>query len=303
MADSISKEILTKRPKSSKEELGDRIKQYESKFTGPKIDPSLPFVMRLDGHAFSKFTGGLKKPYDYNFCQAFINTAIALIKEYKADTVYTHSDEISLLFYPKKQKNSDTEWREPHLGGRIQKIITLAAGFATMIFNKELVSIFTGLQSEYPENTYKKMTNYQAYFDCRIFQLPNDVEMFSYMYWRSKVDCVRNNAFLLSRRSFTKGELENKSTKERIAMLAEKGVKWEDEPSWARHGTFIKRVPRNTTDGSVRYDFKVVEVDLKKYNEEINEVLKCEVYVEKKVTVESRTEPTNSSITVEVINI
>ena len=100
-------EIISPESKSSHEELGNRIKTYESKFTAQKIDPSLPFVMRFDGHGFSKFTGGLHKPYDYNFHQAFINTAIALIREFRADTVYTHSDEISLLFYPKKQKNSE----------------------------------------------------------------------------------------------------------------------------------------------------------------------------------------------------
>ena len=83
--------------------LGDRIKKYEQNFTGQKIDPSLPFVMRLDGNGFSMFTRGLHKPYDYNFHQAFINTTKLLMKEYQADTAYTHSDEISLLFYPKKK--------------------------------------------------------------------------------------------------------------------------------------------------------------------------------------------------------
>ena len=69
--------------------LGDRIKSYETIFTSPKIDPSLPYVMRLDGHSFSKFTKGVKKPYDYNLHQAFINTTIKLMKEYHADTGYT----------------------------------------------------------------------------------------------------------------------------------------------------------------------------------------------------------------------
>lgn len=82
--------------------LGDKIKQFEVVFTGARIDPSLPFVMRLDGHCFSKFSRGLHKPYDYNFHRAFLNTTIRLVKEFGADTGYTHSDEISLLFYPKR---------------------------------------------------------------------------------------------------------------------------------------------------------------------------------------------------------
>lgn len=153
----------------SADDLGNRIKKYEFKFTAQKIDYSLPFVMRLDGYGFSKVTGGLKKPYDYNFHQAFVNTASALMKEFRADTAYTHSDEISLVFYPKRQKNNK-DWREPHLAGRIQKIITIATGFCTMTFNNELANIFVGLKSEYQETTYNRMTGHQTYFDCRIFQ-------------------------------------------------------------------------------------------------------------------------------------
>src|SRR3989304_6659649 len=102
----------------------------------------MPFVMRLDGIGFSKFTRGLHKPYDYNFHQAFTNTTMQLMKESHAATAYTHSDEISLLFYPKRNKN-DTDWIEPHFGGRIQKVISTAASFCAMVFNKELVSIFS----------------------------------------------------------------------------------------------------------------------------------------------------------------
>lgn len=35
-----------------KEGLGDRMKKYEAKFM-QKIDPKLPFIIRLDGHKFS----------------------------------------------------------------------------------------------------------------------------------------------------------------------------------------------------------------------------------------------------------
>ena len=81
--------------------LGDRMKSYESK---ERIDPSKPFVMRLDGHAFSNFTRGVHKPYDYNLCQVFAETTKIVMKEYGAELGYTHSDEISLLFYPKRTR-------------------------------------------------------------------------------------------------------------------------------------------------------------------------------------------------------
>ena len=261
--------------------LGTRIKGYENVFTGPRIDPSKPFVMRLDGLSFSKFTRGVDKPYDYNLHQAFLNTTIELMREYRADTGYTHSDEISLLFYPKRTKNDDG-WREPHFGGRIQKIISTAAAFCTMIFNNQLKEIFANKKDYYcnkeKEHAYLKMMSGRAYFDCRIFQLPDDVEMFSYMFWRSSVDCRRNHISELARRYYSKKELDGIGTNDRIKMLEEKGVIWAKEPPCFRHGSFIKRVKRQVEDDSIRFDFEEIDTELTKFNDNINEFLKCEVY-------------------------
>ena len=265
--------------------LDDRMKDYERVFTDQKIDHSLPFVMRLDGHGFSKFTRGLHKPYDYNFQKIFAVTTMELMKEYKADLGYTHSDEITLLFYPKKTKNGDA-WREPHFGGRIQKIISTAAAFCTMVFNREGRKIYASLEEDYRlsadepvKQVYYRIIEGSAYFDCRMFQLPTDAEMFSHMFWRSQIDCRRNHVFELSRRYYTKSELHGVGTKNRIEMLAAKGVNWSQEPACFRRGAFFKRVPKKMDDPKViRYEIKDVPIELSKFDEEINETLKCEVY-------------------------
>jgi tRNA(His) 5'-end guanylyltransferase len=266
--------------------LGEKVKMYETKFTGQKIDPSLPFVIRLDGHCFSRFTQGLKKPYDYNLYQAFVNTTMYLMKEFQATTAYTHSDEISLLFYPQKTRN-DVGWREPLFGGRIQKMITIVCGMCTMFFNKELFNIFSDKKEDYAdkEPTFNRMINSQSYFDARIFQLPNDVEMFSYIYWRSQVDCKKNHVYGLARKHFTKGELHKKSTNERVAMLAEKDIIWDNEPACFRRGSFFKKVARDTENNLIRFDFKEIDIDLTKFNNEINNLLKCEVYEPKPIII------------------
>lgn len=266
----------------------DKIKSFETKFTGEKIDASLPFVIRLDGHAFSKFTRGLKKPYDYNLHKVFTVTAMYLMKEFHANAAYTHSDEISLLFYPQKTKNHDG-WCEPLYGGRIQKMITICASMCTMFFNKELVNTFSSIQDQYIEklSTYNRMINSQAFFDCRIFQLPTDEEMFTCIHSRSQIDCRRNHVFELSRKYYTKSELHGKHTHERIIMLKEKNIDWYNEPACFRRGSFFKRVKRNTGDKSIRYDFEEVDIDLVKFNDEINSILKCEVYEKKPIIVRS----------------
>lgn len=48
------------------ETLASRMKDYEA-VSESKLDPSKPFMMRLDGHCFSKFTCGFTKPFD-SFC-------------------------------------------------------------------------------------------------------------------------------------------------------------------------------------------------------------------------------------------
>jgi tRNA(His) guanylyltransferase len=261
--------------------LGDRIKQYEAVFTGPRIDPTKPFVIRLDGHSFSRFTRGLKQPYDYNFHQAMVNTTKALMEEYDAQTGYTHSDEISLLFYPRETKTGET--REPHFGGRIQKIVSTSAGFCTMTFNKELANMFAGKEDEYPaekSSVFERMTGFQSYFDSRMFQVPDEGQMFSYMFWRSSIDCRRNHVSELSRRHFTKGELDKKSTNERISMLAEKGVIWEDQPACFRRGSYFKKLRRPMEDPEkIRFDFVEIDINpLTKFDDEINTVLSCDVH-------------------------
>lgn len=110
-------------------EVGDRMKRYESVFTSVTIDPSKPFVMRMDGHAFSKFTKPLKtngKVYDWNLHVAFYETTKRLMKEFGAVTGYTHSDEISLLFYPTLAKDGES-WKQIIYNGRVQKLQSYGA--------------------------------------------------------------------------------------------------------------------------------------------------------------------------------
>ena len=46
-----------------KDTLGDRIKNYESQ-SDIRMLHFIPVIARLDGKGFSKFTKGLKRPYD-----------------------------------------------------------------------------------------------------------------------------------------------------------------------------------------------------------------------------------------------
>jgi len=55
--------VPTKKKKNKFGALGTRMKEYEA-VTNIKIDPTKPYIIRLDGHKFSSFTGPFKKPAD-----------------------------------------------------------------------------------------------------------------------------------------------------------------------------------------------------------------------------------------------
>lgn len=75
------------------------MKSYEA-ITNIKLNNNEPAIARLDGHGFSKFTKGFTKPYDENFGNLMILTSLNLFKQYRANIVYTQSDEITLIFMP-----------------------------------------------------------------------------------------------------------------------------------------------------------------------------------------------------------
>ena len=83
---------------SSKDNLGDRIKQYERIETRGKLIPMLPTVVRLDGRSFSKFTKSFE-PFDEDMLQAMVATTKFLVEESNAVIGYTQSDEITLILY------------------------------------------------------------------------------------------------------------------------------------------------------------------------------------------------------------
>jgi tRNA(His) guanylyltransferase len=81
------------------DDLGDRMKDYEMAEAGRRCMPRLPILARIDGRGFSKFTGGLERPYDRRLSDLMVDTVKFLVRETNAVCGYTQSDEISLAWY------------------------------------------------------------------------------------------------------------------------------------------------------------------------------------------------------------
>ena len=138
-----------------RDDLGDRMKEYEGREANRKVIPRLPVCARIDGKCFSKFTRGLERPYDIRLSRLMIETTRKLMQESTALAGYTQSDEISLLFYSEDAKS------QMFFDGRIQKLTSILASMITALFNSKL--------TEYVPEKKDEL----AMFDCRVWELPD----------------------------------------------------------------------------------------------------------------------------------
>lgn len=227
--------------------LGDRMKEYEkSSESIAKIAPYLPYIVRLDGRSFSKFTSGFHKPFDSTFMYAMIMTMNDLISEFSPKTGYTHSDEITLIFSPcctLEDYNTKTSSSTHNYNGRVVKLCSVYAGYASARFNFHINKVISTESGHYKENLINKVKECRACFDCRVLVFPYDKpqEIVNHMIWRSVYDCHRNAVQSYAYHQFSHKQIMNKNTSEMIEMLREKEILWENIPISHKHGVYAKR--------------------------------------------------------------
>jgi len=237
---------------SRTESLGTRMKEYE-KESETVIDPKDHMIIRIDGHKFSKYTKGMKKPFDVIFSKAMELTAIDAHNEFNATTSYVQSDEITLvlpsLMNTDKHKGQNAPKWGHTSGGRTQKLASLVAGFCTMSFNKHFKNI---LENEIGWNEYKtdEMGKYfnkmkekigNAWFDCRVFGVPSDEEAFNAVMWRVR-DCTKNSRSMFAQTFCSHKELQNKTGLEQVQFCKEKtGKDWELIEDRFKYGILVKK--------------------------------------------------------------
>lgn len=183
--------------------FGDRMKLFEGAEAARKTLPLVPVMARLDGKGFSKFTKGLKRPYDESMSQAMVVTTAYLVEETNARIGYTQSDEISLVFY------SDRIDSEIFFDGKIQKMVSILAGMATSKFNSLL-----------PKYLPAK-TELLPVFDCRVWNVPTLTEAANTILWREK-DATKNSISMAAQHYYSHKQLENKNSSEKQEMLHKK---------------------------------------------------------------------------------
>lgn len=230
------------------DELGTRIKKLEYQTTGTRLMPGLPVVCRIDMRAGHTFCRGLNKPWCLEYVETMQEVTKFLIEETHAQLGYVQSDEISLCWMDVDKAPFD---------GKLFKLESVLASLATAKFITyiDATSFDLNLQSnsDYPDYYPSpervgqfnllddKVHSIIPSFDCRVFQLPNEMELANTFIWR-EIDAVRNSVSMLAQANFSHKELQGKDRKAMLTMLEEKGIRWNELPDDLKRGAYFKRV-------------------------------------------------------------
>lgn len=204
-----------------KDSLGQRMKDYE-KLYEYKLMPTLPALIRLDGVCFHSFTRDMARPFDEDLSKIMYMVLEHLMKETNARFGYTQSDEISLLLY------SDDAKSQIYFDGDVKKIISVLAAKASVYLNM-LVEIYMR----------DKMGRVPV-MDCRAWNVPSKAETANYFIWR-ELDAVRNSVSMAASSVYSHQELYKKNNQQKQDMLFEKGINWNNYPSYFKRGTYVQR--------------------------------------------------------------
>lgn len=209
------------------DELGDRMKSYESDATSIRLRSDIPIYARIDGRSFSNLTKGLRRPFDERFIDLMVETTKYLVKKTHPVIGYVQSDEISLVWLSEGENSSIL------FDGRVQKLTSVIAAMATVAFNKYL-----------PDFIGDELSDKMPHFDCRVFQLPSKVEAANAILWRAK-DAKRNSVSMMGHHYFSHKSLHKVDTQGIIQRLEENGLDYYGQPDKFKYGTFVRRSKEN----------------------------------------------------------
>lgn len=204
------------------DQLGQRMKeQYENR-TRYFLPRRTYTIIRLDGKAFHTFTRGMKRPYDEDLMEVMDETSRFLCENIQGSQMaYTQSDEISILLTDFEKTTTDA-WFD----GNIQKIVSVSASIATARFNNLI------------HRRHIVDMDKLAFFDSRVFIIPDPIEVENYFIWRQK-DAVRNSIAMTAQSLYSHKQLEGKSSSDQQEMIFQKGQNWNNMPEGFKRGRTI----------------------------------------------------------------
>lgn len=209
---------------TEKDTVGNICKALEDIESGRRVEKNQIMMVRLDGHGFSKFTKGLRRPFDPRMSSLMVEVTKFLIEETGAIHGYTQSDEITLIWKP-----SDPNVQDHYFGGRFQKVASICAAKATRKFNSLLSSFLPEKNAEGGE------------FDARCQAFDKCSDALRTLQWREQ-DAFKNSISMTAHEFFDFKSLQGVCGADMIKMLAEINVDFHSLPNFFKFGTHAKRV-------------------------------------------------------------
>lgn len=206
-----------------KTDLGNRMKESESIYD-KRVHYMEYMVVRLDGHGFSKLTKRFKKPFSNDFKLMMNGVCQMLFDRFNPKSIYTQSDEITMIFPPSYKVDHKTGKVENNqiYGGRVNKVNSLMGSYASVCFNKFL---------DDPKTI--------ATFDCRAFGEPTVIEAFNAVLWRTR-DCVKNSKLSFGQSMMSHNRMIGMDTRVIVdTCINEFGKDWNELPGIHKYGTFF----------------------------------------------------------------
>lgn len=228
------------------EPLGERFKERET-YLEKTTPPWKYIILRFDGHSFSKFTNGFRKPFDINMTNAIRSCMMDAVKEYSFILGYCQSDEISLI-YPalcsQKEYEEMTEKHPTHpFNGRINKLISLVASYISVRFNFHIMTNVNKEANFYSDTFLDKINKPKAHFDGRalIFDKTETIEMLNYFVWRQN-DCYRNCTSAFARHILKPAkQLVGKKMNDMLELLNKSEFNYNEVDNSYKIGIFAKK--------------------------------------------------------------
>ena len=194
---------------------------------------TLPLTPDPHAPAASTYTKGFRRPYDTRINAAMVATATDLLERFGAVTAYTESDEISLVWPPAAPQGVQVL----PFNGRVQKVVSVTAGYASARFNKHMLAQTFDPQTE--AGLIARVEASEAHFDARLFSLPSAERVHAYMRWRRRTAVATRSA--CSRRRIPAAQLHGVDARAMVRLLREEKVEWSAQPAFFRYGSYVKK--------------------------------------------------------------
>lgn len=204
--------------------LGDRMKSLESIETERRCKAAQPIYARIDGRGFSKFTKGMERPFCPNMTSSMVDTTKVLIEKTHATIGFVQSDEISLAWIPTAENHG---WFD----GKYMKMTSVLASLAASAFIRSL-------KIKFPN--WEELMDKLPHFDARVVSMPNEMETANMFVWRN-LDATKNAISMAAHHHFGHSKTHGCNSSEKIAMLNDIGIVFDNYPESFRKGTFVRR--------------------------------------------------------------